>query len=151
MPWEELTISQKSIHPVTMGIFHPVCSLVVIKNLTGRPHLSYLLTCLIKIILTDLNFYLTRLNFQFSERHVTGPGVSAFKLLSLSPVLQPNKQGDQNVEKAFAQVLEKVAKTVTEPKKCQNIYNNAQFEIPKHLEQTAFEIPLTNITFKWLT
>jgi len=50
---------------------------------------------------------------------VTGPGVSAIKLFSLSPVLQPNKQGDQNVEKAFAQVLEKVAKTVTEPKNAQ--------------------------------
>jgi hypothetical protein len=44
-----------------------------------------------------------------------------------------------------------VAKTVTEPKKAKNIYSHAQFEIPKHVEQTVFEIPLTKIIFKWLT
>jgi hypothetical protein len=29
---------------------------------------------------------------------------------------------------------------VLKPKKCQNIYNKAQFESPKHLHQTTFEI-----------
>jgi hypothetical protein len=37
-----------------------------------------------------------------------------------------------------AKILEKVAKTVSK-QKCQNIYTKAQFEGPKHLQQTPRE------------
>jgi len=41
--------------------------------------------------------------------------------------------------KKITQFLKKVAKTVTEPKKCKNICDKAKFESPKHLQQTPFE------------
>ncbi len=45
---------------------------------------------------------------------------------------------DQMIGK-MAQFLEKVAKTVTIAKKCQNIFTKAQFEGPRHIRQTASE------------
>jgi hypothetical protein len=36
-------------------------------------------------------------------------------------------------------IFQKVGLTVSKPKKCQNIYNKAQSESPKHLHQTTFE------------
>jgi hypothetical protein len=43
------------------------------------------------------------------------------------------------VGKNLAQLLEKVAKKVTKPKKCQIICLKAQFESSKHLHKTTFE------------
>jgi hypothetical protein len=40
-------------------------------------------------------------------------------------------------------IVKKVTKTVANPKKCQNIYIEAQFEHPKHLHGTKIE------TQKW--
>jgi hypothetical protein len=37
------------------------------------------------------------------------------------------------------QIFQKVAQKVAKSKKGQNIYNKAQFESPKHLEETTFE------------
>jgi hypothetical protein len=36
-------------------------------------------------------------------------------------------------------IFQKVAQTVSKPRKGQNIYNKAQFESPKHLHETTFE------------
>ncbi len=44
-------------------------------------------------------------------------------------------QGDQKIGGKLAQFLDKVAKTVAEPKKCQNIFFKAQFE-SKYQHQT---------------
>ncbi len=44
-------------------------------------------------------------------------------------------QGDRMIGGEIAKILEKVAKTVAKTKKCQNIFNKAQFESPKHLHQ----------------
>ncbi len=41
------------------------------------------------------------------------------------------KQGDQKIRGKFAQFLDKVAKTVAKPKKCQNIIFKAKFESKK--------------------
>ncbi len=47
-------------------------------------------------------------------------------------------QGDKKIEKNCP-IFQKVAQTVSKPKKAQNIYNKAQFECPKQLHETTFE------------
>ncbi len=42
-------------------------------------------------------------------------------------------------EKKFAKFFKKIGQKVAKSKKCQNIYNKAQFERPKHLQQMTFE------------
>ncbi len=48
-------------------------------------------------------------------------------------------QRDQKIRKKFAKFKKKIAQKVAKSKKGQNIYNKAQFESPKHLQQTTFE------------
>jgi hypothetical protein len=45
----------------------------------------------------------------------------------------------RRLEKKFAKFFKKIAQKVAKSKKCQNIYNKAQFERPKHLQQMTFE------------
>jgi hypothetical protein len=45
-------------------------------------------------------------------------------------------QGDKKIGGIIAQFLDKVAKTVAKPKKCQNIFFQAKFE-SKDLHQTS--------------
>jgi len=47
-------------------------------------------------------------------------------------------QGDQKIRKN-CQIFQKIAQKVAKSKKAKNIYNKAQFESPKHLQQTTFE------------
>jgi hypothetical protein len=47
-------------------------------------------------------------------------------------------QGDQKIRKN-RQFFQKIAQKVAKSKKVQKIYNKAQFESPKHLQQTIFE------------
>jgi hypothetical protein len=43
------------------------------------------------------------------------------------------------LEKKLPKFSKKIAQKVAKLKKVQNIYNKAQFENPKHLQQTTFE------------
>jgi hypothetical protein len=47
-------------------------------------------------------------------------------------------QGDQKIRKN-CQIFQKIAQKVTKSKNGQNFNNKAQFESPKHLQQTTFE------------
>jgi hypothetical protein len=47
------------------------------------------------------------------------------------------RQGDQKIRK-INQFFSKIAQKVAKSKKAKNIYNKAQFESPKHLQQTTF-------------
>ncbi len=49
-------------------------------------------------------------------------------------------QGDRMIGGESAKILEKVAKKVAKQKKCQNIFNKAQFESPKHLHQNPYKL-----------
>ncbi len=49
---------------------------------------------------------------------------------------QSGCQGDQIIGGKFAQIFDKVAKTVAQLKKCQNLFFEAKFESTKHLHQT---------------
>jgi hypothetical protein len=49
-------------------------------------------------------------------------------------------QGDQKFRQKFAQILEKVAKTIAKLKKCIRIFIKAQFKSSKSLCQTSSEL-----------
>jgi hypothetical protein len=62
------------------------------------------------------------------------------------------RQGDQKVSKKIAKIS-KNSPNSCQVKKGQNIYSKAQFESPKHLQQTTLKnlkIPTTNRTLKLL-
>jgi hypothetical protein len=48
------------------------------------------------------------------------------------------KQGDQKIRKN-GQIFQKIVQKAAKSKKAKNICNKAQFESPKHLQQTTFE------------
>jgi hypothetical protein len=50
-----------------------------------------------------------------------------------------NKPTSEDLGK-IAQIFEKVAKTVAQLKRCENVYIKAQFESPKQLHQTPSEL-----------
>ncbi len=45
----------------------------------------------------------------------------------------------RRLEKKDCQIFQKIAQKVAKSKKAKNIYNKAQFESSKHLQQTTFE------------
>jgi hypothetical protein len=57
---------------------------------------------------------------------------------SLSLEFKITRRVTRRVEK-HCQFFQRIAQNVTKSKKGQNYYNEAQFESPKHLHQTAFE------------
>ncbi len=60
--------------------------------------------------------------------------------MSLAPIRAAGQyQGDQKIRKIHRQFFQKIAHKVARSKKAKNIYNKAQFERPKHLQQTTFE------------
>jgi hypothetical protein len=48
-------------------------------------------------------------------------------------------QGDQMIRKKNRQIFQRLAQKVAKSKKGQIIYNEGQFENPKHLHQTTFD------------